>query len=387
VIDMGKALRLFFQQKSTMVGILVLAFFQLTFGIVWLNGYDGVMDKTEQLPVAVVNEDGELGKTVAEQLVQSLPFAMREVRSLDEAKAGLESRELKMAIHIPADFTKQARTPDGKVSLAVLVSESNPAMVKTFAQQVLGQVTAKVNQMVTTQGVQAALTNLKVPPQQAAGMAAGLTGKVEGKYEGIHRVANFAHGMIPMMLVLASYVGAMLLSLQLNTSAAALQTQLSAWARFGARQVINLASTAVVSLIVVLMLLAFGLDPVGGYAALFGFVWLSLLAFVSLAQLFVYLIGDAGMLLNIIALSLQLVTSGVLVPRELLGDGFRMVSDWLPATYVATGNLNLLFGGSGTGDAVGKLFAVLGAALAATVLTVAVRAVREKKVLETKVVA
>ncbi|MNC51780.1 hypothetical protein D3C75_1010860 [compost metagenome] len=52
------------------------------------------------------------------------------------------------------------------------------------------------------------------------------------------------------------------------------------------------------------------------------------------------------MLFNIAMLSLQLVTSGALVPRFLLNDFYRSFSEVLPATYAVEGLMSLQFGGS-----------------------------------------
>lgn len=70
------------------------------------------------------------------------------------------------------------------------------------------------------------------------------------------------------------------------------------------------------------------------------------LAFLSLAQVFVIAFGNLGMVFNICALSLQLVTSGVLVPKTMLSEGYKQVAAMLPATYGADGYYTIIFGGS-----------------------------------------
>lgn len=75
--------------------------------------------------------------------------------------------------------------------------------------------------------------------------------------------------------------------------------------------------------------------------------------------MFVALFGMAGMLMNMAVLSLQLVTSGTVVPRELLADVYQWIGQLLPATYAVEGYMNLLFGGAGTKKAAGALGAIL----------------------------
>ncbi|CAM5592585.1 ABC-2 type transporter transmembrane domain-containing protein OS=Lysinibacillus sphaericus OX=1421 GN=LS41612_14120 PE=4 SV=1 [Lysinibacillus sphaericus] len=69
-------------------------------------------------------------------------------------------------------------------------------------------------------------------------------------------------------------------------------------------------------------------------------------AFLCLAQVFVILFGNLGMIFNICALSLQLVTSGVLVPNAMLSDFYHRVASLLPATYGADGYYTIIFGGN-----------------------------------------
>jgi len=69
-------------------------------------------------------------------------------------------------------------------------------------------------------------------------------------------------------------------------------------------------------------------------------------AFLCLAQVFVMIFGNLGMVFNICALSLQLVTSGVLVPKTMLSDFYNKLASILPATYGADGYYTIIFGGS-----------------------------------------
>ncbi|MBL0386171.1 ABC transporter permease [Tumebacillus sp. ITR2] len=383
---MVRTLQLMLKQKTTIVGMVLLLFFQLTFGIVWMNAYDGVSDRIKDLKVGVVSEDTAIGKTVAEQLVKKLPFHMESGTSMAEAAEKLNDRDWKVVIHIPSDYSANVQDSKKQANLEVLVNESNPQMLKSIGQQVLSQVTANVNTESTQKAVQVALSGLHVPEQQATLMAAGVSNRVYGSYKSINSVSNFSFQMVPMMLVLASYVGAMLLSMNLNASANQIARETTPWQRFWARQVINLTASVVVAGSGTLTLNVFGLDPVFGFGEVFGFLTLTLIAFVAMAQAFLFLFGEAGMFCNIIALSLQLVTSGVMTPRELLSSTFQALGDWFPATYAATGYMNLLFGGNGTADAVEKVLLGTVAALVLSMIGVVLhsQAAKRKNVMETE---
>jgi uncharacterized phage infection (PIP) family protein YhgE len=88
------------------------------------------------------------------------------------------------------------------------------------------------------------------------------------------------------------------------------------------------------------------------------------------AQIFLLLFGNAGMLFNIVVLSAQLVSSGAMVPRELLSDFYHGLSLYLPATYAVQGNMNLLFGGpSVAGPSWGLLMIMLASVAVGVVIT------------------
>ncbi|MED1861292.1 hypothetical protein [Brevibacillus reuszeri] len=53
--------------------------------------------------------------------------------------------------------------------------------------------------------------------------------------------------------------------------------------------------------------------------------------------------------MNIFLLSIQLVTSGAMIPRELLSSFYLRVGELLPASYAVEGSMDILFGGTGIG--------------------------------------
>ncbi|MCU4991439.1 hypothetical protein OCF10_21260 [Bacillus cereus] len=68
-------------------------------------------------------------------------------------------------------------------------------------------------------------------------------------------------------------------------------------------------------------------------------------AFLSLTQMVLTVFGNAGMIFNIISLSLQLVSSGVIVPHEMLSKTYQTIGELFPATYAANGYYTIIFGG------------------------------------------
>ncbi|MEF3307980.1 ABC transporter permease [Paenibacillus sp. GYB004] len=372
---MGNALKAFLHKTPTKIGIATAIMFQLIFSIVWMTGYDGVTDNTANLTIAVVNEDAGVGRQLAEQLGQQLPFQIVTESSLDAAKQKLEERSVQMVLHLPPALSAQLQTPGQKTELQYWINESNPALIKSMMSSVAAGVTATVNKKAIAAGAQAVLTQMNVPAAQAQSTAQALSERVTSSIQFTNPVSGMSNQMVPMMLVLASYVGSMIMGMNLQQSSNLIGAQAGKWSKFAARAVLNGIAAVVTALVGTSLVLLLGGQSVHGFMALWGFLTLCLLAFLFFSQLFLLLLGNAGMLLNIIALSAQLVSSGAMVPRELLNGFYRGLGDYLPATYAVEGNMNLLFGGPGAAGASWSLLLIV---LVTAVLGLLVTALRKE---------
>lgn len=358
---MRAALQAFMKRPTTWVGIITAFMFQIIFSVIWMTGYDGVTDRTDQLRIAIVNEDAVMGEAIAANLLEKLPFDMVQSESLEAARTELDERELQMVVHIPSDFSQKAADAAGTGSIDYYINESNPALIKSIMSGAATQITAEVNKQAVAMGVQKTLAGANVPEEQAAAASASLSERVTANVQSTNVVEGMNNQMVPMMMVLASYVGAMIMGMNLEQSSMAIAGSTSKWSRFAARSVINIAAAALVSLVGSTLLVSLGGQVEQGFLHLWGFQLLFLLVFMFVSQAFLYLFGMAGMLFNIILLSAQLVSSGAIVPRELLSDFYTGLGAALPATYAVDGNMNILFGGPGVGsDAL--MLGVIGAA-------------------------
>lgn len=370
---MQHALKAFMKRPTTLVGILTAIMFQVIFSVIWMTGYNGVSDRIDKLQIAIVNEDEKMGQQIAGNLIQNLPFDMKRVDSIDEAKQQLDERELQMVVWIPADFSQKTAAADGTASIQYVINESNPALIKSIMSGAAVQITAEVNKQAVTGGIQTVLGNMKLPAEQAGAAAQGLSERVTSEIQSMNVIQGMNNQMVPMMLVLASYVGAMIMGMNFEQSSLALSTTVSRWRRFAARSILNVGAGVIVSLVGSSLLAAFGGQMAQGFLHIWLFQLLFVLTFMFVAQMFIYLFGMSGMLFNIILLSAQLVTSGAIVPRELLSDFYIKLGDILPATYAVEGTMNILFGGpAATADALSLgLIAIV--AIAVSALAVAVK--------------
>ena len=368
---------MFMKRPTTWIGIATAFLFQLIFSVVWMTGYDGVTDRIENLRVGIVNEDEGLGVRVAEQLKSVLPVKTEALADMADAEKALNERGLQMVIRIPASFSADATAADKKAAIEYRLNESNPATIKTMMTGLSAQATAAVNKAIVAQGVQGALIQAKLPDDRAKPAAEALSERVTARIVSDNPVDGMNNQMVPMMLVLASYVGAMIMGMNLEQSSMMLAGQAGRWQRFAARGAFNVAAAALVSLVGASLVSALGSGAEQGFLALWGMLFLVMLTFLFVSQMFLLLFGMGGMLFNILALSAQLVSSGAMVPRELLSGFYHGLGEALPATYAVEGMMNVLFGGPGIGGPAAGLTIIAAAALGLGAVAVAVKRGRQ----------
>lgn len=372
---MMEALRALASRPTTIIGIVTALLFQFVFTVIWMTGYNGMSDRTDTFVIGIVNEDPLTGSTIAAQLKEQLPVQVREMDNPAEAARQLENRSLQMVMRIPPDFSAAAASPDGAAPLQFTINESNPSMVKSMMSALAEQITASVNKQVIHTGARQMLIQMQQPEEQAEMTAGFLSERVTADISYINPVQGVHNQMVPLMIVLASYVGAMIMGMNLELSnMAAAAAGIGKWQRFGARMMFNMAAAVVISLVGVSLLFALGGQSASSFLALWGFEALVVLTFILVSQLFLLLFGMAGMALNIMILAAQLVTSGAIMPRELLPEFYGLISLSFPATYAVEGAMNLLFGGPSAGPAILNLTVILTAAL---VLGTAATAIRQ----------
>ena len=118
--------------------------------------------------------------------------------------------------------------------------------------------------------------------------------------------------------------------MQHQQAAQLVQESLSKWQLFLARQLLNVG-VAFITIHNNWFDAPFNIASQESLLSIYFFQSVMYLAFLSLAQVFVIAFGNMGMVFNICALSLQLVTSGVLVPKPCyLKDTSRSLLCYLP---------------------------------------------------------
>ncbi|GMK37264.1 hypothetical protein PCCS19_03170 [Paenibacillus sp. CCS19] len=355
---MKTALRAYLTKPQTIVALVVALMALTIFVVCWMTAYDGVSDRTDRLKIAVVNEDGEFGNQLIEQFRESLPFEII-TPSAEDARTELERRKVHLIMTIPSEFGSSLTTPNAKATIHFTVNQSNPQMTRSVMDSVVARITQQLKDHTTQQGIQSVLEQMKMPEEQAGQTSQALLSKVEAQTETLHPIQGMHNQMLPMMLVLGSFVGAMLMAMNLQQVTLTIGSALSARQHFAARVVLNVGGAIIISIVGSTLIYALGGQMESGFLLFWLFSMLMLLTFMFFAQLFLLLLGMAGMFINMMMLSLQLVTSGTIVPREVLSGFFKSLGQYLPATYAVDGLFNLAFGGIHTWDDAAILFLIL----------------------------
>lgn len=347
--------------KSPMVkiGMITALIFQLLFSLIWLTGYDHITDNVNRLAIAVVNEDQAIGKQAVQGMIEKLPFHMSEETSLEQAMTQLDERKLQMVVHIPGNFSKQLMDPTQKAVITYSMNESNPSMVKSVMQSVASQITGSLNEQAIRTGMNKVLEQVKVPQPQSDTLSDAMAARVVSDMNNIHPITNFSWTMVPMMMLLASFVGCMLLAMELNRAARTIKQSCGRWTLLMSRSLLNITASIVITTVGTGMVTLMGVHSEQGFAMMWLFQLVYVITFLFVAQLSFYIFSDAGGWVNIALLSIQLVTSGAMLPRELLPTFYRTISDYSPATYAVNGIMNLVNGGPAITNSIYSLLLIL----------------------------
>ncbi|KGR87531.1 YhgE/Pip domain-containing protein [Lysinibacillus boronitolerans] len=346
--------------RETYIGIVATIAFQLIFFTIWMTAYDGVNERAEQLSIGLVVEDSAMGQQVAQNIKGSISFSMEDYPSMKKAESALNERQINMIMHIPADFTNQIQA--GKeAEIIYAINQANASVAKNMMEGVAKQLTEEINQalypMQQNQAVEVfAQQFAQLPFEQQTAQQITTSVKttvmnvkdhvVDGTIIKTNNVKGFAANFVPLMVIISSFVGAMVMIMQHQQAAQLVQESLSKWQLFLARQLLNVGVAFTLPFITIGLMHLFNIASQESLLSIYFFQSVMYLAFLSLAQVFVIAFGNMGMVFNICALSLQLVTSGVLVPKTMLSEGYKQVAAMLPATYGADGYYTIIFGGS-----------------------------------------
>ncbi|MED3125638.1 YhgE/Pip domain-containing protein [Bacillus wiedmannii] len=366
----------FLKRPGTYVGIVVALSFQLIFFCVWLTAYDGVNERANQMRIAIVNEDVNIGSKIAEGLQRSLPFQVKAEQSVEKANKAMNDHVYDMIIEIPASFSKDVNET-GKSNLNFHINQANAMMAKQMMEGAAKQIRDNVNKEIASYKKQAIVGKLQVVGPENVEVIKGLTEDSIGfKVHKVNDAKGFSVNMVPLMIVLASFVGAMIMSMELSKVAKEVK---GGWSNFLSRQIINGTVSILLACITIGLMRGFQIEIHEAVWSIWMFQAIVFFAFLSLTQMFIAVFGNAGMIFNIISLSLQLVSSGVIVPHEMLSKTYQTIGELFPATYAANGYYTIIFGGVSLEKNIISLLVIILVTQLVAVITVSIKGIVKRR--------
>ncbi|WP_053780844.1 YhgE/Pip domain-containing protein [Paenibacillus xylanivorans] len=339
------------KNKGVIAGIFMIVLYQILMLTIFMSGYSAIPKNVPQLTVAIVNEDTQSGASFVENLEKQLPFNIITDDSLEEAKVGLEDRNIHMVIHIPADFTKNLSAQDAHAQLDYLINESNPTTVTSMMKTVSTEITAGLQAQVQSQSFEGVLNSMQVPADQSKQIVEATMGKVSSNLVMTNpQPAGMQNQMAPMFITMALYVGAMIYSMQSVGGLRSLQHQMGKWKAFFSLRMVNLLISLIAPLIAIgiyYMVQGYGMET-------FMKLWLlhsvQLFVCIEFTSIFIMLLGQGGMLLNLPILLSQTIANGTTLPPEMMPGYFKFMSHITPMFYSTHLDYNILFGGGKSFD-------------------------------------
>src|SRR5699024_9636670 len=276
----------------------------VVFFTVWLTAYDGVEERVDQFTVAVVHDDASMDESFMKALQVKAPFTFEFDKALEEAKEDLDQRKINMVMHIPDRFFDDIH--DGKKgNIEYYINQSTPSlekqMMETAASTITKEINAEVYGLVKKQGEEgiSQLVREQFPENNDMQLVASFIVEeiqeimdVEMVDQVIHKehdVDGFTATMIPLMVVLASYIGAMILSQQMELAARESFVHDNKLMVFFNRQVINIGVSFLLSIITLCIMLIFGIELSSSLVQVWLFQSILFLCFLSISQFFLIL--------------------------------------------------------------------------------------------------
>ena len=245
-----------------------------------------------------------------------------------------------------------ANLADGVTTLgqgirAMVVKLPDEAKLDTFASS--GKALADGAARLRT-GIELVNAVLPTSTSKLDGSPRGLADSVEPALEVLAPVANNGSAFAPNMIAMALWLGAVMTTYLFNMQLLlAEHGNSSRMARTLGKFSLPAAMVLVQSFFTFLMLV-FGLGiRVPSFLTFALTMVAASLTFLAMVYLLLRAFGEAGKLIAVLLLTLQLAAGGGVMPIELTGDFFQAVHAWLPFTWVVKAFRASLFGAFNNG--------------------------------------
>lgn len=363
----------FLKSKGAIASIFMGIFYAVCMLGIFLSGYTAIPGNVDRLPIAIINDDeGEYGGQIADSLAEQLPFKKIEKDLSNKAALEqLEENDLALVVHIPETFSADLQSGEVSASIDFTTNEATATVVSSTMAQVVSQVNDQLSAQFSQQAAQGILMDFNVPEEQAKEMAEMIENTYTPNVVTINDIPDGMHNtMLPMLLTTALYAGAMIAAMQLVGAFNANRGKASTTRLFIYMQLTavcigifaGLASTGVAFVINDLDLELF--LPIWGQQILN--YWVNF----NFTAIFVLLIGQGGMIVNIPILLTQTITNGATLPRDMMYAPFEWASHITPMYYSVQAYFANIYGSASVSPYIFGLAAVGVVAMLINILAV-----------------
>jgi putative membrane protein len=186
-----------------------------------------------------------------------------------------------------------------------------------------------------------------------------------------NEIADAAQGVTAFIVPLGLWLGALAVFLVMRPLPRRMLDSSARTARI-LRSELGRASLVTVAQAVLLVALLYSVAGISWslLPATLGFTVLMALVFTALHQLLLSALGRAGLVVSLLAVAVQVTSSGGLYPIQLLAEPYQAISPLLPLTHAVAGMQAMLAGGS-SATVVGSVVVLLAFGVASVVLSLA----------------
>lgn len=180
-------------------------------------------------------------------------------------------------------------------------------------------------------------------------------------FDSINKIPNYGTGFAPYFIPLSLWIGAIMMFFVIPSKLKE-EENLSKFDRVMAKYLSYAFVGILQAILVSIVVLILGLETSNPAAYIGTNIFLSLV-FVSIIQCLISLLGDAGRLLGIVLLILQLTACAGTFPLEVVPKFFRVLNPYMPFTYAVEALREVISAEVINSSVVGKDFLILGVIL------------------------
>jgi uncharacterized phage infection (PIP) family protein YhgE len=347
------------KNRLFILGLLIPLIFQIVYLCIAIPAIKDGNAGLQNLKIAIVNEDQDLGKQVTWQLSKTLPFKTEVSSDLSGSLDSMENGGSNMVIYIAPDFS--ARCQQGSGQISYYINQSTPSMTKQVMERTALSINQSLNEIsfneiknTIKQSSVTALSQAGLPATAATAISTNLNQafdhlkyiSISSDIQKVNNADGFTKTVFPFFIFLMYFVGCVIMTGLQTGVFKSLRKKYSQSKILLSKLVINILASLVIPCIVIGLAACFDIPFALGIAATWLLLSVGFFTLLSLVQVFSDWFGIPGMgLAALILFPLQFVTSGLMYSREILPAFYSTISNYLPVTYFGDGMIKMFYGG------------------------------------------